>query len=134
MIGCHGSYAIILSFTAQSSLAGLAGSFLSNTFMKNTGTNGGAIWHNNMQTLNHTLNLFVSNSGKNGSGGIELNQVNSMSVNSCNFTGGKGSKGGAIYTQASACSPAPTESLPNLLPTMPAPATTDLASHLLLAA
>ena len=107
------------SFTTHSGLTGLAGSFLSNTFRKNAGTNGGAIWHNNIETVNHTLNLFVSNSGKNGSGGIELNQVNSMSVNSCNFTGGKGSKGGAIYTQASAWSPAPTDLLPNLLPTVP---------------
>ena len=67
--------------------------------MQNNGSNGGSIWHNNIKSVNHTLNLFVNNIGSKGSGGIELNQVDSFSVSSCNFTGGRGSKGGAIYTQ-----------------------------------
>lgn len=72
---------------------------MSNTFLQNSGANGGALWQNNIKKLNHTLNLFIGNSGPKGSGGIELNQVDSMVVNNCNFTGGKGLKGGAIYTQ-----------------------------------
>jgi len=48
---------------------------LSNTFVQNSGSNGGAVWQNNVKKVNHTLNLFVGNSAPKGSGGIELNQV-----------------------------------------------------------
>jgi len=78
------------------------GTMLSNTFVQNSGSNGGAVWQNNVKKVNHTLNLFVGNSAPKGSGGIELNQVDAMSVTNCNFTLGTGSKGGAIYTQNTA--------------------------------
>ena len=72
---------------------------ISNTFLQNSGANGGAVWQNNLAKVNHTLNLFVANSAQKGSAGVEMNQVTSMSVDNCNFTLGTGNKGGAIYTQ-----------------------------------
>lgn len=72
---------------------------VSNTFMENSGANGGAVWQNNLKAANHTLNLFVGNSAPKGSGGVEMNQVTSMLIDYCNFTLGTGSKGGAVYTQ-----------------------------------
>ena len=77
----------------------VAGTMVSNTFLQNSGANGGAVWQNNLKKVNHTLNLFVANSAQKGSAGVELNQVTSMSVDNCNFTLGSGNKGGAIYTQ-----------------------------------
>lgn len=74
---------------------------LSNTFLQNSATNGGAVWQNNLRRANHTLNLFVGNDGPKGSGGIEMNQITSMNIDNCNFTLGTGSKGGALYTQVS---------------------------------
>ncbi len=79
----------------------VAGTMVSNTFLQNSGANGGAVWQNNLKLVNHTLNLFVANKAPKGSAGIELNQVTSMSVDNCNFTSGTGNKGGAIYTQVS---------------------------------
>ena len=57
------------------------------------------MWQNNLKNANHTLNLFVANSAPSGSGGVEMNQVTTMTVDNCNFTLGTGSKGGAVYTQ-----------------------------------
>lgn len=78
-----------------------AGAALQNSFMQNSGSNGGAVWLNNVKAANHTLNLFVGNSAPKGSAGIEMNQVTSVVVDQCNFTQGTGSKGGGIYTQVS---------------------------------
>jgi hypothetical protein len=90
---------LVTFFDLRIGLLAAAGTMLSNTFVQNLGTNGGAVWQNNLKSVNHTLNLFMGNSAPKGSGGIELNQVESMSVTTCNFTLGTGSKGGAIYTQ-----------------------------------
>lgn len=79
-------------------LASCVAELKDNSYERNKGANGAAIWQNDCTGVTHADEIFMANVASMGCPGIEINQ-GTTEITNCNFTMGKGVKGGAIYMQ-----------------------------------